>query len=64
MSARGFTLLEIVLYMGLVSFVTTTLATTSWQLERAARDADARAALLQQELLGSAHANRTLHYER
>lgn len=64
MSARGFTLLEIVLYMGLVSFVTTTLATTSWQLERAARDADARAALLQQELLDSAHSNRTLHYER
>ncbi len=64
MSARGFTLLEIVLYMGLVSFVTTTLATTSWQLERAAREADTRAALLQQELLDSARANRTLHYER
>lgn len=59
---KAFTLIEVLVYMGLFSLFTATLATSSWQIQHAARDADARSSTIQRQLLDSVRSNR-LHHE-
>ena len=61
---RGFLLIEILLYMGLVVLLISTLSLTLAQLSHSSQEASTQAATLEATLIMGAQTNRLIHDHR